>query len=404
MITAILGMVSAKDCQEFRQALRQWGVPVQNVVSADADGNIAHSYPGRIPIRAAGDGRLPVPGWTGEYEWTGYIPFEDLPHQFNPPAGYIATANNRTVDAGYPYDLGNDFVGPGRAQRIHELIQSVEKVDVAFIQRMHLDQVSCAARAVAKFLSGLSTDDPELQIVLRHMGAWDGHLAVDSPEASVYEAFVQCLARRLLEPRLGELTEHYMGKGITPFLQESSILSERCREWVMHILDQPDSHWWNLGQGESYEQQALLALRAAVDLLKSKLGPGYQDWAWGRLHTLTLSHTLGAKKPLDRLFNKGPFPVGGNGDTIWCTLATTYSLDSGPMVGPPFRFIADLADLSRSLGQLLPGQSGQPTSPHYADNIQSWLRGEYHPMLYHRQEVLAHAEATLNLLPPLPDA
>ncbi len=399
MITAVLGMVTAKNCLEFRQALRHWGVPVQNVVSADVDGNIAYSYPGRIPLRAPGEGRLPVPGWSGEYEWQGYIPFEELPHMYNPAPGYIATANNRVVDAGYPYFLGNDFVGPGRIARIHELINSVDKVDISFIQRMHLDQVSIPARTVAVHLTQVQTDDPELQIILRQLQEWDGNLAANSSAASLYEAFMQCLATRLLEPRLGDLTQYYMGKGITPVLDETSLLGERCREWLLQLLDQPDSHWWDLGQGENREQQILLALRAAVDLLKSKLGPGFNDWSWGKLHSLTLAHTLGAQKPLNLLFNRGPFPMGGNSDTIWNSQISLHALDKGTMIGPPFRFIADLADLGHSLGQLLPGQSGQPSSSHYTDNIPAWLKGEYHPMLYHHQDILEHAEATLHLLP-----
>jgi penicillin amidase len=228
---------------------------------------------------------------------------------------------------------------------------------------------------------------------------WDGSLAANSTEAAIYEVFVQRLVYRLLYPRLGDLTLNYMGKGITPILSESSLLGERAREWLEHILDQQDSHWFDLGAGETRNQQILCALRETVDFLKNKLGPDMLSWNWGRLHTLTLSHTLGAKKPLDRLFNRGPFPIGGNGDTIWNSQTNLHSLDSGIVIGPPFRFIADLNDLSRSVGQLLPGQSGHPGSPHYADNIQAWFKGEYHPMLIQREEIMANMEAILNLSP-----
>lgn len=399
LLRALFEMVQAGDCQSFTQALRHWTVPAQNIVSADVDGNIAYSMPGRIPIRAQGDGRLPVPGWTGEYEWESYIPFEELPHMFNPAPGYIATANNRVADAGYPFYLSSDYIGAGRISRIHELIQSVDKVDPAYIQRMHVDQVSIFARQIARSLSQLATEDPELQIVLRNLQDWDGTLTTDSSQASVYEAFLLRLALRLLEPRLGDLALHYIGKGITPVLSEGSMLGERCVEWLLGLLDQPDSHWWDLGGGETRQQQMLAALREAVDMLKNTLGPEFGDWSWGKLHQLTLAHTLGSKKPLDRLFNRGPYPIGGDYDTLWNSGMARHTLESGPVVGPPFRFIADLDDLGRSLGQLLPGQSGQPTSPHYADNIQPWLKGEYHPMLFHRPDVLEHAAATLKLLP-----
>ena len=116
-IEALRGMNRARTCPEFREALRDWAVPVQNMVYADTQGNIGYSYPGRIPIRAQGDGRVPVPGWTGEYEWTGYVPFEELPHLYNPPQGYIVTANNRVADA-LPA-LPRPRVRPGRPRAAH---------------------------------------------------------------------------------------------------------------------------------------------------------------------------------------------------------------------------------------------------------------------------------------------
>ena len=133
MVEGLHGMSRAKNCLEFREALRDWTAPVQNTVYADTEGNIAYSFPGKVPIRARGDGRVPVPGWTGEYEWTGYIPYEELPHLYNPPQGYIATANNRVVDEAYPYHIGLEHCTGDRAQRIVELIEARDKVDLSSI-------------------------------------------------------------------------------------------------------------------------------------------------------------------------------------------------------------------------------------------------------------------------------
>ncbi len=399
IMAALAGMNQARDCRQFTQALRHWNVPAQNVVSADIHGNIAYSLPGKIPIRAKGDGRLPVPGWTGEYEWLGYIPFEELPHMFNPPTGFIATANNRVADEGYPYFLSVDYVGPGRISRIQELILSQQAIDPAFIARMHTDQVSTIARRAAQEIGSLSSPDPELQIILRRFQEWDGSLSAESCEATVYQTFLMLLAHHLLDPLLGDLAPHYLGKGITPVLAEGSMLAEHAHAWITRLLHEPASPWWDQGTGETRQSVMLTVLRQAVDQLKEELGPDSRNWAWGRLHQLSLSHVLGAKKPLDRLFNRGPFPLGGDSDTIWAAGMARFSQQTGTMVGPPFRFIADLQDLGRSLGQLLPGQSGQPTSPHYSDNLQAWLKGEYHPMCFHRPDVLAHAAATLTLQP-----
>ncbi len=400
MFDALYHMFFTHDVHEFRHALRQWMAPIQNTVFADTKGNIAYALPGKVPVRARGKGRLPVPGWDGEYEWTGYIPFEELPHLLNPKEGYIASANNRVADKSYPHYLGDDHIGGNRAARIVELIEAHNPIDIKTIQQMHLDQVSLAARNFIACLDTINASDPELQIALDHLRAWDGTLDADSSAAAIYEVLAQRLIYRLLEPHLGaDLTRRYAGKGPTPQLAEGSIFGEFSRQWLLHILRQPDSHWFDLGNGEKRDDVLQIVLRESVDLLKTTLGPGIQDWKWGRLHTLTLNHTLGAIKPLDRLFNRGPFPLGGDGDTIWSSSSARYHLSSRTIVGPAFRFIADLSDLDNCQGILVPGQSGHPASPHYADNIQPWLRGEYHPMAYTRKRVEAVTVHVLHLQP-----
>ncbi len=160
-IEAVRGMNRARTCTEFREALRNWTVPVQNMVYADTQGNIGYSYPGRIPIRAKGDGRVPVPGWTGDHEWIGYVPFDELPHLYNPPQGYIVTANNRVADD-FPHFLGCDFALGDRAQRIVEMIEAKPAVSVADIRQMHFDQTSPTMQMIAGHLGQLAADEPEL--------------------------------------------------------------------------------------------------------------------------------------------------------------------------------------------------------------------------------------------------
>ena len=134
--------------------------------------------------------------------------------------------------------------------------------------------------------------------------------------------------------------------------------------------------------------------------LTRRFGADPVRWRWGRLHSLTLRHLLGSRAPLDRLFNRGPYPIGGDGDTLWnAQVARHDPTADAVMIGPPFRFIADLADLGQSRGQLMPGQSGQVGSPHYADGIGAWLRGDYHPMVTDRAAVDGNAEARFTLVP-----
>jgi penicillin amidase len=412
MTHALYAMNRARDCLEFRQALREWAAPVQNVVYADTAGDIGYSFPGRVPIRAKGDGRVPVPGWTGEYEWVGYVPFEELPHLLNPPQGYIATANNRVVGDDYPYPLGSDFCVGDRAQRIVELIESRPQVDIPFIRQMQFDQVSPTGRVVAGYLGGLAADDPELAAVVQIMRDWDGHLAADSPAAAVHEVFVRRMIALLLADKLGELTVRYAGKGPTPQIAEGSMFGHRSWEWLQKVLAEPESPWFAEAAGagltwarlfgltvprDARDQVMRLALRQTVDFLKAELGPKPADWAWGKLHTLTYSHVLGSVPPLDRLFNRGPYPLGGDGTTVWATGASQHDLSSQGVIGPPYRFIVDLGDLRNSLALLAPGQSGHPASPHYGDQIAAWFTGGYHPMLWEREDVERQAVGRLEL-------
>jgi penicillin amidase len=392
-------MNQAHSCAEFREALRAWTVPTQNTVYADVHGDIGYSFPGKIPIRAKGDGRLPVPGWSGEYEWTGYIPFEELPHLINPPQGYIATANNRVVGPDYPYYFGVDHISANRARRIVELIGSQAQIDPAFIQRMQFDQLSPAARQIAAHLGALQPKDPELAAVVARLREWDGRLEPGSPAAAIYEVFVPRAIQHLLSAPLGDLALRYLGKGPTPVLMESSLFGERAREWLREVLADPASPWFDLGDGRSRDEILEDILRETVAFLKSELGPEITDWAWSRLHQIKFTHTLGQVQPLDRLFNRGPFPLGGDGDTVWATGSSALDLTSQAVVGPPFRFIADLSDLGQCQGLLAPGQSGQPASPHYADNLRAWFEAGYHPMLYRRAEVESGAASRLQLEP-----
>ena len=396
---SLFHMNTASSCAEFREALREWTVPSQNIVYADVHGDIGYTLPGKLPVRAQGNGLVPVPGWTGDYEWLGYVPFEELPHMFNPQSGYIATANNKTTDDGYPYWIGADYVSGNRAQRIVELIESQDVMGVSDFQAMHLDQVSPYARRIRDVLGGLDSGDPELAMLLDRLRKWDGSLAPDSAEAGLYQVFLRKIIFRILEPVLGDLTERYAGKGPNPVLKMSTMFGERSREWLIANLEAESSPWFDRGDGLTRQDHLLAALRASVDEIKRLCGPEFQDWSWGKFHTLTFNHALGSVQPLDRFFNRGPYPIGGDGDTISASYATTQDLSSRSIVGPPFRFIADLSDWNRTLGMLVPGQSGHPASPAYSNNIEGWFRGEYHPMLFDREAVLSAADAVLSLLP-----
>ena len=391
---SIYSMNLATDCKALREALRKFDDPSQNVVYADTQGNIAYSLNGRVPVRAKGDGSVPAPGWTGEYEWTGYIPFEAMPHLFNPPRGYIATANNQVQRPDYPYFLGKDYLVSDRAGRIVEMLEASKKIDIPYFQKMQFDQISFSARLFARAVGALQVSDPELAEIVRQMAVWDGKMDVDSPLVCVFEAAIRQAIRLMLEHQLGDLGLRVQGKG--PFPGQ---WPEHSWEWFVRLLDKPESPWFDLGKGERRDDVLRLALQQAVDSLKEELGPRMADWKWGKLHRLTFGHVLGGQKPLDHVFNIGPFPIGGDGNTIWASFSSYVDLKRRPIVGPPFRFIADLADLDHCWGLLVPGQSGHLASPHFRDGVRPWFEGGYHPMLFNREEVEKNLEARLELSP-----
>lgn len=412
MLQGLPNMFKAKDCQEFHQALRQWTAPIQNVVYADTSGNIAYTFPGKVPIRAKGDGRLPVPGWTGEYEWTGYVPFEQLPHLYNPPQGFIATANNRAISADYPIPIILEPISGDRAQRIVELIQAQPKVDIPYIQKMHFDLLSPSGRVLAEVMRGITLPEagiePRVSAALKRLQTWDGTLSPDGPAAALYQVLIRKMTLLILSKKFGDeaLALRVMGKGPTPVLAEGSLFGTRVLAWLTGILADeaalPGSglSWFDLGKGERRDEVVLQALREAVVELENLLGPDMDAWGWGRLHTLSFKHVLSAgMAPLQRLFDRRPYPLGGDSTTVWATGSSSFDLNTEQVVGPPFRMIIDLGDLSNSLGLLAPGQSGSPASPFYDDQIDAWFTAKYHPMLFKRDEVEAETRAILRLTP-----
>jgi penicillin amidase len=391
---AIYRMNVAGTCDEFHSALSEFANPSQNVVYADTDGNIGYTMNGRIPIRAKGDGTVPAPGWTGEYEWTGYIPLDELPHLFNPPRGYVATANNQIQRPDFPHFLGKDYLVSERVGRIVELIDAREKLDIPYIRRMQYDRVAISARIMAGRIASLQVREPDLQQIVARMRAWDGELDQDEPMASVFEAAIRQAGGAMVDYHMGELGQRIRGEG--PFAGQ---WPDHLWEWFIRLMDQPESPWFDLGHGEQRDDVLLLGLRQAVDYLKKEFGPDIDKWRWGRLHQLTFNHVLGMQKPLDRVFSLGSFAIGGDGNTICASFTSLCNLDHCPVIGPPFRLIADLNDLDHCWGILAPGQSGHLASPHYSDGIKGWFDAEYHPILFKRDEVEKNLEGTLALGP-----
>jgi penicillin G amidase len=396
-IKAVLGIDMAQNWDEFRQAAMDFNVPSQNMVFADIDGNIAYQTPGNIPIRLPGHtGEYPVPGWTDDYEWQGYIPFDQLPTTYNPPAGYIATANNAVVDSSYPYSITTEWDYGFRAARIVELIESAPgPIDPAYIQKMHGDDTNASAAYLVPLLMQLDLQDAHLDDVRQLLMGWDYQNQMDSGAAAVYNAFWRAVLARTFRD---ELPEDYWPAGQDNYFE------------IMRILAQtPDSAWWddiNTTSVETRDDILKLAFSDAVAELDQTLGKDPSRWTWGDLHTITFhNQSLGTSgvAPIEAIFNRGPYRTSGGSsivnNTAWNAAETDLTKVYQVVALPSERMIVDLSNLPASLSLNTTGESGHAFHPHYDDQIDLWRTIQYHPMLWDQAQVTEAAEGHLVLTP-----
>ncbi len=309
---AFLKIDAASTFAELRDALRSYVAPAQNFVYADLDGNIGYQIPGRIPLRPQGDdGRRPVDGSSGDHDWTGYVPFDELPTLYNPPDGLIVTANNNPVDAAYPYHLGSEWDAGWRAARIRELLDAaaadggVTQADLSAIQNdvrlLRADEVIPALLAA----SPATTDGREVQ---RLISGWNGACDLDSRGCSAYEVTEWRLLRALFDPWLGTLAPMYVG-------------SDPSRLALRAAVAVPGSPFWD-DPGTPAVETRNGRLAAALDDAGAELRGAIGDpsrWAWARVHTTTFrEQTLGKSGIgiLEGMFNAGPYGIPGTSDAV----------------------------------------------------------------------------------------
>jgi len=398
LIHSLILLDQATDWEEFREALSYWDAPSQNFVYADVDGNIGYQAPGRIPIRASGDGSMPAPGWTGEYEWEGYIPFDELPRAFNPPEGYVATANQAVVGSDFPYFISMDWDPGYRARRIVEMLESDASVSLADIQTMQgnsspvwVDDVLPHLLILPVTDTGRSaSEERRLMEALELLRNWDGRSGRDSAASALLEAF----RLRLIDLTFGD----ELGQQLLQQARGSLNIA------LVHILDDEASPWFDdvsTPAVETRDEILLLALEGGVQDLTDTLGRRMDNWQWGDIHTATFENqSLGqcGIALIESIFNRGPVSVDG---TIATVNNTSYSISEpyGVSTVPSYRQIVDLEDFARSVSMHTTGQSGHPYHSHYDDMIDPWRNIEYHPMLWERADAEADAEGVLVLRP-----
>jgi penicillin amidase len=385
--TALLSINRAANWEEFRAAATHWGTPSVNLVYADVEGNIGYQMTGHIPVRARGEGLVPAPGWSEQYEWCGTVPFDDLPRAFNPPDGLWANANHNAARKSQHF-FTREFTDSARYQRIRQVLERKDRHSAVDFGALQADEVSLPARRIAELLVHRITPTGRLEArALDELRTWDGRMGSDSTAASLYQVFRNELVRARWGATLGDLLPVMLGVGPHPLLGAvSSHYFLQTQRVLTYLENSPD------------DAIVRRAFRATLQFLARRLGPNHTNWHWGRLHVLQMEHALSIRKPLGMLFNAPAVAWGGDLETIRAggTLPGEY-VASGPISA--YRFIADCADWDHSLSCIPAGQSGQRGSPHYIDQLETWRRVGYHPLAFTRPAVARVARHTLRLLP-----
>jgi penicillin amidase len=348
-----LAVFRATNWKEFLGALDRFKVPSENLVYADVDGNIGWQATGLAPIRPNWSGLFPVPGDSGEYEWAGYRKAADLPRLYNPPQHFIATANHNILPAGYKIPLGYEWALPFRFERIRELLTAGHKFSVNDFERIQQDVTPVPARrfqAVVRKWRGAPA-------LAREIADWDCALRTDSRAAAVYEVWMTKIPAALFGPEAHP----------APDLTVTLSALEKANDSVLAA-----------------------SFNEAVGQLEKDLGVDRAAWKWGRLHRIEFRHPLNQQE-----WNRGPIARPGDGNTVNATSGRGFQQTNGAS----YRQVLDVSDWDRSMMTNVPGESGDPASPHYSDLLEDWAAGRYHPMPYSRAAVERAAAERIVLAP-----
>jgi len=394
MIKAGSLMLKAKGWDEFREALSHVATPVWNWVYADADGNIGYQLVGLIPIRKKGRGLVPVPGWIEDYEWEGYIPYDEMPRLLNPSSGYIVTANNRVTPDDYPYLISTRFAPPYRASRIEELLLKRERLSVDDMKRTQMDFYSKRGERLRDiFVSACEKHPqpgPDFARAVELLRDWDLGTDTESRGASIFYESYAAVARRVFENRMGPEIWIHLYRVIGSL--DDILKADSAGNW----FNDPSTE-----AVETRDETIAGGVAEAAAALREFFRDGPDSWKWGGIHTLTFAHPLGRSGILAKILNVGPFPIGGAISTINPGVYYFGSEQKPYAVwaGPSMRTVVDFADVDATQMVITLGQSEQRFSRHYCDQFPYWLKGESIPIWKTAAEQDAHLEGRLLLKP-----
>ncbi|RIH64035.1 penicillin acylase family protein [Mariniphaga sediminis] len=385
----------ANNWGDFRHAVKTFSSVSQNIVYADAAGNIGLQTCAGVPLRK-GSGIEIYPGDTSLYDWTGFVPFEELPFEFNPERGYVSSANNKTVPEDYPYHIGTWFAIPDRIDRIRDMLEEIPQHGVADFKRIQGDiQSKKAEKWTPVFLEALETKtswDTTRQAAFQKLKDWNLVLSRESQAASIFEILFRKVAENLVKDDLPQDLFH-------SFMGERSLVENL----MVHVLSAKKSHWIddkNTPDPETWNDIVIRAFQETTEDLKQQSGPNVEDWQWGKIHTFTVSHPLGVVSALDKALNlnRGPFEMPGSFHTV-CPYSYSYNNLYKVTNGASHRHIFDLANWDASETIIPTGTSGIPASDFYLDQTNRYLNNLYHDDLFSREKVEEKKLFQMKLLP-----
>ncbi len=387
---------NANNWSDFKEAIRSFGAVSQNINYADVEGNIGLYCAAGIPIRKSQTPYTVSPGWTDSTEWQGYVPFEALPFEYNPESGYVASANNKTV-ANYPYYIGNWFAPEYRISRIRELLEVENKITPNYMEGIITDfHSNLAEEIVPTIITVLQSHKTELSTTekesIQLLSSWNYDMSTESAAALIYNQTIVSFLEVVLKDELGDSLFTEMA-GNNMLATSIFDIAWFHTDWPFHDNISTEKH-------ENLEDNILLAFKSSIVQLTKDIGTDPNAWQWGKNHQLTLEHPLGKVAIVDLLFNynKGPYEMGGSKNTV---APFHYQFDNPKKVthGPSQRHIYTVGNWDQSQTVIPGGISGQTASPHYADQLELYLKGTSHGDFFSKKVVEKNTTYTMTFTP-----
>jgi penicillin amidase len=393
--TGLLGMHRARTAEDFHALFEEGSTSAVSPVWADASGAVAWRLAMEVPRRRAGQGLLPEPAWLPDAGWAEHpIPHAQMPQVTRPPSGFVATANNAPAPADHPLWLGADWLDGHRARTLVDALGARRDWDHDATVALQHDLRAPpwdTLRAPVLAAPVRTTDGARALSLLR---PWDGRLTADAPAASVYVLFTAALARRLVRAKAPRSAPWALGRGMNPLLPYNLLFSRRVGHLAALVASQP-SEWFP----EGFAQALAAALEESVGTLRARFGESVAGWAWGRVRPLRLVHPFGAVPGLGRAFNRGPFQGFGDASTVAQGGVDLEDPLKNPIAVPSLRMYVAVGDWSQSRWAILGGQSGNPCSKHYLDQLGAWGDGTGLPIAWTEAEVSRSTQHRLTLVP-----